>query len=339
MRIGFNPNKDKKNNKSNFFHQVIIPVYIPNEEGYFKDSFQILKYCLDSFIITSHTNTYLTVINNGSCEKVINYLENLYHKGVIHELVNTTNIGKLNAILKGCVGHNFDLITITDADVLFLSNWQEETYNVFKNFKKVGVVSPVPSSKVLKQFTSNIIIENLFSKKLKFTNVLNSNALKMFAHSIGNDSFYNDVHLRKNLTIEKQNVKVIVGAGHFVATYRGSIFKGIKQKFSAYSLGGNSEADLLDKPVLKNGLWRVSTENNYAYHMGNVIEPWMKETLKSTKLISNKKVNKPKLEEIKYSSMGLIFKDMIFGKLISIVPIWNLFLRFKGLTKDEANKY
>ena len=44
MRIGFNPNKDKKLIKSDDFHQVIIPVYIPNNKGYFKDSFIILKY-------------------------------------------------------------------------------------------------------------------------------------------------------------------------------------------------------------------------------------------------------------------------------------------------------
>ena len=37
MRLGFNPHKDKKQIKSDYFHQVVIPVYIPNEEGYFKE--------------------------------------------------------------------------------------------------------------------------------------------------------------------------------------------------------------------------------------------------------------------------------------------------------------
>ena len=43
MRIGFNPNKDKPKSTSHYFHQVIIPVYIPNQEGCFKDSFAILN--------------------------------------------------------------------------------------------------------------------------------------------------------------------------------------------------------------------------------------------------------------------------------------------------------
>jgi hypothetical protein len=339
MRIGFNPNKDKELSESTFFHQIIIPVFIPNENEYFKDSFQILKYCLESLFTTSHSNTFFTVVNNGSCDKVVNYLNDLYQNKLIHELINTSNIGKLNAILKGCVGHRFDLITITDADVLFLKNWQEETYKIFNKFKKVGVVSPVPSSKVLKQFTSNVIVENLLSKRLKFRDVLNPSALKMFANSIGNKSFYNNIQLKKILSIEKGNVKAIIGAGHFVATYRGSIFENIKQKFSKYSLGGNSEGDLLDKPVIENGLWRVSTEDNYAFHMGNTFEPWMKICLTSKVLVSDIKYHKPKLMNVKYSTIGLIVKNIIFKRLICSHLVWGLFLRFKGLTKEEAKKY
>ena len=54
MRIGFNPNKDKIKEVDEYFHQVIIPVYIPNKHGYFKDSFQILVHSLESLFKTSH---------------------------------------------------------------------------------------------------------------------------------------------------------------------------------------------------------------------------------------------------------------------------------------------
>ena len=43
MRIGLNPHKDKLQEESDYIHQVIIPVYIPNMDGYFKDVFEILK--------------------------------------------------------------------------------------------------------------------------------------------------------------------------------------------------------------------------------------------------------------------------------------------------------
>ena len=42
MRVGFNPNKDKVLSKSDYNHQVIVPVYIPHQNDYFKDSFHQL---------------------------------------------------------------------------------------------------------------------------------------------------------------------------------------------------------------------------------------------------------------------------------------------------------
>lgn len=339
MRIDFNPNKDKLLGKTNFFHQVIIPVYIPSSKGYFKDSFEILKYCLDSLFKTTHTKTHFTIVNNGSCKEVVDFLNILYNNGSIQEVIHTPAIGKLNAILKGIIGQKFELITITDGDVLFLNNWQQETYKVFNSFNKAGAVSPVPSSKVLKQYTSNIVVDNIFSKKLKFNKVLNPRALKMFAESIGNKSFYNKIHLQKNLTIEQNNIKAVVGAGHFVVTYRGSVFKNLKHKFSEYSLGGSSEQNILDEPVLKNGFWRISTQENYAFHMGNVVEPWMQEYINAIKLSLNEQIDKPILKKISYSSLGLNFKRLLFKNIICFKPVWRLFLQFKGLTKKEANKY
>ncbi|TDW47152.1 glycosyl transferase family 2 [Flavobacterium sp. 270] len=337
MRVGFNPNKDKLQEKNDFFHQVVVPVYIPNHEGYFKDSFKILQYCMESLFKTCHPKTYITVVNNGSCIEVINYLGDLYREGKIQEQIHTSAIGKLNAVLKGLAGHNFDLITISDADVLFLNNWQKETYTVFENFKKAGVVSPVPSSKMLKQFTENIYLDNFFSNRLKFTNTINKESLKMFATSIGNTDFYKDIHLNKNLTISNNGASAVVGAGHFIATYKGKCFDDIKNRFSCFSLGGDSEKILLDKPAEDKGYWRLSTPGNYAYHMGNVFEDWMLEIFfeieknKAEIKIPNNLINKPNTYLRPFARF--------FFRIISQKKIWLLFLRYKGLSKEEANQY
>lgn len=338
MRIGFNPNKDKVKAPEEYFHQLIIPVYIPNEEGYFKDSFQILQYCLESLFKTSHNKTFFTIVNNGSCNKVVTYLNELFENNTIHELIHTTNIGKLNAILKGINGHKFTLITISDADVLFLNNWQKETYAIYESFPKAGTVSPVPSPKVLKHFTANILVENLFSKKLKFTNVVNPKALINFAKSIGNENFYNKIHLEKNLTIKHNNIRAVVGAGHFVATYRGAVFKTMKQTHSKYNLGGNSETYFLDKPVLDVGLWRLSTENNYCYHLGNIKEPWMEDELSRIQN-ENNQLEEPNLHNKFYSKLSIKLKKILFKVIICKQPFWNLFLKLKGLDKIEVKKY
>ena len=79
MRVGFNPNKDKLKQNSEYLHQVIIPVYIPSHEDYFKDSLKILKLCITSVLNTIHDKTFITIVNNGSCKDVKEYLESLFN--------------------------------------------------------------------------------------------------------------------------------------------------------------------------------------------------------------------------------------------------------------------
>lgn len=339
MRIGFNPNKDKIQGPNDFFHQVIVPVYIPNEEGYFKDSLKILEYCLESLFKTIHSKTYITVVNNGSCTDVNEYLVNLQRAGKIHEIIITTNIGKLNAVLKGITGQRFQLITITDADVLFLNDWQKATYEIFEIFPKAGMVSTTPSSKTLRYFTSNILSENIFSKALRFTKVLNPEAMQAFANSIGNIQLYNRFHLDKYLTLSKGNMKAVIGAGHFVATYRGEIFDNLKQRNSIYSLGGNGESEILDRPVFEQGYWRLSTEDNYSYHMGNVFEPWMNGVLSSLKINKENRMKVSDLGTISNSKFKKGLQSFFLNKVLMSKPIWKRFLQYKGLTAEEANQY
>ena len=96
MRIGDNPQRNLPIMATEFNHQVIIPVYIPNFEGYYSNSFEVLQLCLESLFISIHPKTFVTIVNNGSCEEVKIYLENLFISNKINELIHTTNIGKLN---------------------------------------------------------------------------------------------------------------------------------------------------------------------------------------------------------------------------------------------------
>lgn len=338
MRIGLNPNKNRNIEIGNYFHQVVIPVYIPNQEGYFKDSLKLLRYCLESLFKTSHTKTYFTLVNNGCCKEVENFITELHISNKIHEVIHTNNIGKLNAVLKGIAGQNFPLITITDADVLFVNNWQKATYDVFSSFPKAGVVCPSPSSRVVKQYTYNVILSNFWSKKLKFTDVVNKKAMESFAQSINNPEFYNQYHLEKYLTLSSKNTKAVIGAGHFVATYKSVIFSRSLQRFTEYSLGGESEEVLLDQPVVNEGYWRLSTEDNFAYHMGNVEESWMKESLEAI-IEDETEFQQPKLPTVKAIKWVNYCKENFFNRIIVKPLVWNWFIRYKGLSKEASKKY
>lgn len=337
MRVGFNPNKDQPIEKSNYNHQVIVPVYIPNQNDYFKDSFQILQWCLESLFKTCHAKTYFTVVNNGSCEEVKSYLNLLQTENKIQEVIHTTAIGKLNAILKGLTGHQFPLITISDADVLFLNDWQKATYEVFEAFPRAGIVSPSPNPKMLRYYTANVIATTLFSKNVAFTSVQAKEYMIAFAKSIGNESLYKPVHLEKQLTITNEGTSALIGAGHFVATYKGVSFNLLKQRFSKYSLGGDSEQFILDQPATDLGFWRLSTQNNYAYHLGNVMENWMQNELES--IIFETSTFENKFDNKVYSGVLNVFYMKFFSRLIFRKPFWQMYLRYKGLSKNEANQY
>lgn len=338
MRKGFNPHKNIRQEVSDYIHQVIVPVYIPNEEEYFKDSFRIFQLCLDSLFATTHDKTFITIVNNGSTSKVLTYLNELLKAQKIHEVIHTHNIGKLNAILKGISGTDFPLITIADADVLFLNNWQEATYAVFENFPKAGAICPTPSSRSLRTYTANVYWDLFFSGKLKFSKVVNPDALQLFGHSVGDIDFYNKIQLEKYLTVCNDKIKAVVGAGHFVTTYRRAVFDTIENRHSSYKLGGDSESKFLDIPVVEKGFWRLSTSDNYAYHMGNVLEDWMQVEF------DNLKINKTESNfELKKTKSGTLFsnfvKNKLFAKLILNKKVMRYFLIWKGLSKEEAKMY
>ena len=59
-------------------------MYIPNFEGYFKDSFTIFKIHINSILNTIHTKTRITIFNNNCIKEVEEYIYSLYkqHKEI-----------------------------------------------------------------------------------------------------------------------------------------------------------------------------------------------------------------------------------------------------------------
>ncbi|HET8887227.1 MAG TPA: glycosyltransferase [Salinimicrobium sp.] len=335
MRIGQNPNKNLENN-FNYIHHVIIPVYIPSLEDYFKESLEILKLCVHSLFATMHSKTFITIIDNGSCEEVVNYLDDLFAMGKLNEVIHTENIGKLNAIVKGVVGHNFPIVTISDADVLFLSDWQKETYKIYETFPKAGVVGLTPQFKSFENFSGNVLFDNLFSSKLRFMDVKNPTAMQKFYESIGWDLNYNHDYLKKHLTISKNDNIAVVGSGHYVATYRKEVLEGFPY-YDKTKMGRGSE-EKLDKAPLKKDLWRLTTANNYAYHMGNIKEVWMETELDN--LYSPQENHFCELAEVSPEISRLGFtKNRIVRKLLKLNAFKFWFYKYKKLPGHMIQNY
>ncbi|WP_298156748.1 glycosyltransferase [Flavobacterium sp.] len=336
MRVGSNPNKQVDQQPSPYKHQVIIPVYIPHEEDYFKDSLQILKICIESLLKTIHNKTFVSIVNNGSCETVTHYLNTLLEDKKIHELIHTHNIGKINAVFKGISGNNIELVTISDADVLFVSGWQAETLKIFSHLPRVGVIGLTPQFRTFNSHCGNIITDNLFSKRLKFIRVKNRDALVHFYDSIGWDRNYNQSYLEYGLGLQDKDLTCFVGSGHFVATYKRDMFEELYTFIGGKKAAGIGEI-YIDSKSLEKDYWRVTTHDNFAYHMGNIYEAWMSEA--EYMPVDNNNVPEGFIKGRRISSFHFFIKNKLVPKVLLNDKISRLFFRWKKLPKEMIKHY
>ncbi|MFD2528369.1 glycosyltransferase family A protein [Polaribacter marinaquae] len=337
MRIGNNPAKENSNLKIESYHRVVIPVYIPNlTEDYFKDGLKILVLCLESLLLTIHSKTRVTLINNNCCSEVVDYLQKIYQSNdLVDQLLHSKiNLGKINAIYAAVKSNLEPLISISDADVMFLPNWQKEVEKIINVFPEAGMVSPVPTSLGYRsKYMFNTIYYALTKGKLKFSDVEDSDALVNFQKSIGREKMYNKQHLSKYLTISKDETNAVIGCGHFVATFRAEVFKKSPNEVCKLKIVGGSESDYFDIPNDKANLLRLATTSNYAYHLGNTIEQWMIEKLDRIK--ESNFTNSPlkSLSDVKYVKkhgyfIGKMLHKVLFNKAKKV------YFSYKGMKAD-----
>ena len=321
MRIGNNPEKQNNQLSIDHYHRVIIPVFIPNlTDDYFKDGLVILKLCLSSLLSTIHDKTKISLVNNGCCNEVAEYLNEVYQKnpGIDQLLVSDVNLGKVNALYSIIKSNLEPLFTVADADVMFLPNWQEHTEQLLKDFPSCGMASPVPSVGSLKgNYLKSSIGYAYLKGKIKKENVLNPKAIKNFLKSIGRPFDMPDTDLRY-YTITSRDKKAVIGCGHFFATIRASVFENSPNYPSKFKIVGGSESKYIDSPNDKSGYLKLATLDNYGYHLGNTFEEWMQDELEKIQSIAHPKTtfNSQSFNNYKprkfYFRLGYLIQKLIY---------------------------
>lgn len=327
MRVGSNPQKQEKKVIMTTNHRIVVVVYIPNEEGFYKDSLAVFKSCLDSLVYTINANAVITVVNNGSYFKVVDLLARYLKEQKIDTLIShNVNIGKIDAQIGAARGAREKMVTLTDSDILFVTGWQENTEEIFAKFTNVGSVSPIPVRTGLYAGTSSVLKHIVF-KKLRFKFMPIPENFKNYNRFLNSINWDLETH-SDNLwpVVESNGVRAIIGSAHQVLTIdRDILFTTSPSNPSLTLVGGNSEHNYVDTPIDKSGKLRLATYNNYAYHIGNKLEDWMNDIQlinKETKSIEIKTIRnlvQVDLFNTKFNNKFYGFKKKILKYIFSVL--------------------
>lgn len=284
MRLGTNPAKDAAPLPAYKRHRVVIAVYIPKLEGYYTRSLEVMRLCFESLYLTTNGDVSLTVVSNGSAPEVVQELERMQNAGQIDQLIlNSTNRGKIDAVVPAARGTFEELITFADCDVLFKPGWLQATDRIFQAFPECGFVAPMPNPRLAWYHTSATVLGGLAKRELTIERIVPGKDLDRFAYSLGNPYFFDVEHRKRHLVLRRNGVAAVVGCGHFVCTVRREVVNAMPEQPSLTALSGNSEEAWLDLPAEKLGLWRLATDRAYVHHIGNRLSPWVLQEIEQIK--------------------------------------------------------
>jgi hypothetical protein len=279
MRIGVNPEKSKGERNSKKQHRVIVVFFIPNIiDDYYKESIAVLDSCLESLVNTiNFETTCITLINNNSAVE-LNEIINKYinNKQIDKYILYSENRGKVYATMNEIRGIYEPFVTISDADVLFLRGWERAVFNVFKNFEWAGVVSPLPCSNLAFNHNNSFFFDSILSFSIKKNKIVTDEDCDIYLQGLGNDSLLNRNNRNFNWRTHQyyskyKNEVVILGAGHFVSTYRTALIN-CSNDYPEYKFFNGYEDKFIDNKADAKGYYRLSLHQTFAYHIGNRLD-------------------------------------------------------------------
>jgi glycosyltransferase involved in cell wall biosynthesis len=288
MRIGICPTQGEHSDHRPARVTVCVPVFIPNQLGYYAHRFDVLKLCLRSIIAHTAAGTYdLLVLDNGSCSEVVEYLQTLLCQGQIHYLMLLgRNIGKLNACRLMFEAAPGEVIAYNDDDVFFCPGWLEAQLEVLDTFPRVGMVSGRP---VRKQFKAGNGYLTGYLSEFAEVNVKHGHFIPdeweaEYLRSTGcrADGVEDIKRKRTDILLEYKNVRAYSTAAHFqFVAPRLLILESLRQGLapSALLVGGERK---FEEVIDSTGYARLSTFGRYVRHIGNVVTAELLDELGNT---------------------------------------------------------
>lgn len=279
MRVGENPLRRRKVLPAYRRHRIIVPVYIPGHDGYFAHALEIFRTSFASLLATvDPEHTAITVIDNASIPEVEALVMAELRSGRIDRYVrHQVNRGKSDPVVGELRASYEPLLTVADCDVLFLHGWQRAIEQVFADFPAAIAVSPSPAPHLAHYTSASTWLQALCTLSWRRGQAVAQADMDQFEASVGKSLFDADCRRSQSLVAGRGGHLAVLGAGHFVITFRR---QALAQIDYAPLLEGTGVGDrVVDTHVDRFGGLRLSTTQAHVKHLGNVPEPWMLERL------------------------------------------------------------
>jgi len=272
MRIGQNPAKFIESVPQPARVTVAVISYIPFLSGYYAQSLDVFKACLNSLWAHADLPYDLLVFDNASCPEVREWLSEQHEAGKIQYLVlSDKNLGKAaawNFVFAAAPG---EIIAYADADIYFEQGWLSALVNVLDTFPRAGMVTGIPMWSP-EQFSTATIewAQTTDGVTLERGKLLVWEDLWKHAQSVGmsEEDARKTYEEMENLQVTYQGVQCYIGAGHFQFAARKSALQEVIPIPAARPMG---QVRRLDVAINEKGYLRLSTKDWWVRHMGNVL--------------------------------------------------------------------
>ena len=288
MRKGQNPAKFVKDVPKPQRITVALLNYIPFLSGFYAETLDVLKVCMESMRKDPGLPFDLMVFDNGSCPEVRDFLVREKEEGRIQYLIlaekNMGKGGAWNVMLAGAPG---EIIAYTDSDVLFSPKWLSRSVELLENFPNVGMVTARPFrtppefiESTLKWAQENAVWEE--GQFIPWETFLEFN-LSLGQTEEENKRVYSET---RDWRLVYKGVTAMAGASHWQFT----AYKSTLQQFLPFDMDKPmGQVRQLDKRMNEAGLLRLMVSDPLAMNMSNTLGYLRGELGKDSEKVRRKK--------------------------------------------------